>query len=206
MANSNLNISHKYKIIFLAHPRTASGAIYDALDKYLEFENKQMSHDMRIPRKYKNYHIISSLRNPYSRFVSAWKWSQLHDTTHMWEYQKSVREFVNQEPSNFGRYLKYIHGDIPKRMQTILSSQSKYLDNCKVPRVDRYIRFEHLEEDLQKLLDDFKIEVEIVLPEGIHRSSYSRSWKLEYTPFFANLVYNIWKEDFVRFGFSKDLD
>mgnify|MGYP003340079440 CR=1 FL=1 len=107
-----MNVSHKHKVIWLAPEKTATKIISQILSDYdfiFEPDNKDFknvyndsqfycSNESIIKKKYKNYKIILSIRNPYDRIVSLFlthgisnkiaitKDNKIHLKPYLWDF------------------------------------------------------------------------------------------------------------------------
>jgi len=134
-----MNISEKYKTIWIAPERTGSRKIAEIFT-YYDFKseglpvfnhNNGYSHNHRchIDEKYKDYDVIVGLRNPYGKTYSLFK--NLYGKSK----DKSKKEFK-----------KYLREELPKK-QTLKMVTSPTLNT--IPKY--IIRLEHMEEDLLKI-------------------------------------------------------
>jgi hypothetical protein len=95
-----MNYSDKHKIVVLTPPRQATrtlGSIFQKLGVVNDFEHA-FTHRLGIPSDKEDYTIISSIRNPYNRYLSIYKWQSiftlenLHETAigHLRDYQTLI--------------------------------------------------------------------------------------------------------------------
>ena len=74
-------ISHKHKCIFLHIPKAAGTSIERFLrgtDPEIPEKTPRQRGFSRFLNDHPDYYVFSFVRNPYDRFVSAWKWGELH--------------------------------------------------------------------------------------------------------------------------------
>ena len=143
-------VSHDHRCVFVRNPKAASRSISYWLMKEHGFEVFEDSscywdkrHSNRIPIAWRGYDVIASVRNPYDRLVSAWSHASKQPWCHWWDHMLSRNEW---EFSKFARWNAdpCAHPSELPRFPT----QVGFLCQLDV----RYlIRFENLEEDLQKL-------------------------------------------------------
>lgn len=93
-----MNYSDKYKYIILTPPRMGTRALSHPFGKIgftNDIENSSaFTHRLEIPEGKEDYKIISTIRNPYKRYLSVYRWQSifepdnLHETSvaHMDDY------------------------------------------------------------------------------------------------------------------------
>lgn len=88
-------VSHSSKFIFIRTPKTASQSISELLMKYYGGVCNQQYHDTTIKKPYTSYFIFTSVRNPYSRTVSLYRFirAKPFHRVHQVAMKKSFYEF-----------------------------------------------------------------------------------------------------------------
>lgn len=137
-------ICHSKKFVFLAVPKTGTRSIYHLLKNKFNCSQKR-DHTINIPSRCKNYYKFMTVRNPYSRLVSAW-WSTVKRPkmlkTDRYHWIKKANGNTDFE-SILKAYIKY--GDTYLLNHAI--KQSAYFN----VGVDKVLRFEYLEKDFNTL-------------------------------------------------------
>ncbi len=87
-------ICEEKKFIFIRNPKTASRSTSQFFLSNFRCLETNKYHAIKIPQEYKNFIIYITIRNPYSRAVSAWR--------HIVDYRKKHQ---NNENLEFLRYL-----------------------------------------------------------------------------------------------------
>ena len=187
-------ISHKHKFILITPPKTASTSITKSLINIIEvsriFKNPQKDcfdfHESKIKKKAKHkrlseyskeyintYKLYGTLRNPYERMVSWWKWRSK---------KRSFEWFVkNFSTSNKNH----------KACLDFFCSQYK--------NIESYIRFEDLEGDYIKFCKD--VGLTNCPLQNMNRTQHS-SYKKYYNEETFNKVSKIWKKDIDYFDYK----
>ena len=136
--------------------------------------------------EYDNLYKFSVVRNPYDRLVSAYHFI-------------SKNKYVPQKIKNmsFDEFVKATlpMSDIERRylFDGHLEPQIKYIDEDNI----KIFKFEKLKSCFTSLNKKFG-----PLVFEHHLKSDRRPWKKYYTPELKELVYNFYKEDFDRFGYT----
>ena len=175
-----MNYSDKYKFIVLTPPRQATrslSGIFQKLDTKNDFESS-FTHKLEIPDGKEDYTIISSIRNPYKRYLSIYRWQSifslenLHETTmnHMHSYD------------------------------TLMEIDKQY-------GVDYWVDTENITEDLLKIpfvSDNMELIKEPF--KTLSSNGYQKEGKLEgvITQEIADEIYERCKIIFDKFGYKKD--
>lgn len=124
-----MNVSEQNKAVFWLLPRTGSRSISSVIS-HMGFVNLQAgvpleeahSHAIGLPNGCENYHITSTVRNPYSWVLSYW---------HLWGDGHTFEDFV-ENCDVLGPY--------------------RLLESIKAIREpDVWVRYEHMEQDLLKV-------------------------------------------------------
>lgn len=186
-----MNISEKYKTIWIAPERTGSRKVAEILAFY-EFKNdgKRVfdhvnkyahSHTSYVDEHYNEYSLIVNLRNPYSRVVSIFK--NFYDAGKI------------KTPDVFKKYLRE---DLSKgnTLQVVLNPTLR-----KKP--DFIIRLEHMEEDILKIpficdvLSAKQLNLMTQHGKGIDE------WESFYDQESKDIVYSYCRDQFIYGGYSK---
>ena len=174
-------VNHKYKFIFIKSFKTAGTSLEIALSKFcnkndiitsiveedeiirkkLDFLGPRNNEDfqehisaLEIKKKLKkdifnNYFKFVTIRNPYEQIKSAFYWHN--------ESKKKEKKFFifKKRPKNFDNFFKI------KGRHIFEDEFNRYTENGKV-LVDFFIRYENLENDLNKITNILK------LPESLY--------------------------------------
>ena len=133
------------------------------------------------------------VRNPYSRFLSFWK--EFHKKGHSsWNSEiynyKNFRDFC----LNFKNTQFYKDSEIHFRTQTSLMSK----DDCIC--MDKIYKFENFEDEINSL----KVKLELKSENSYHfRNTGSGDFIKFYDNEMLDIVYEIYKEDFINFDYKK---
>lgn len=193
-------VSHDYKIVFIAIPKTGTRSILHYMEEYLNghmYEN----HKTTVPREFRNYFTFCVVRNPYSRIVSHW-----YSGSQRGEHCKKYRfaEVLGKDSPSLDLYLDYLLNkeSYEDRLRWPFEvRQVDYLHN----RIDAMLRFETIEEDFASL--PF---VRQGTSLGFHNPTVS-TWKSNPIPRYHWTVYmtdsvvekinTYFAEDFSRLGY-----
>jgi len=138
---------------------------------------------MDVPAECRDYFIFATVRNPYWRLLSHYRHRHKHysDTVGTWTFSDYVQVAVERRFSQFG-----LNNDEP----CVLYPRHYY--------VTHFLRVEDLETEWFRLpfLEDNPIALPI-LNQSQHQCG-------EYTVELADLVYEFYKEDFVRFDYERE--
>ena len=141
-------------------------------------------------KKHKNDYIIASIRNPYALMVSRWKY---HDQ--FFPDQYSFEEWIHE-----------YHGENLMRFVECCFENG----NCTKPMiVDYFIRLEHIEQDINYLIDEGILQTGCS-KENIHQLCREKHNTTEHGHFsgyysqeLKDVVYNSSKPIFDMFGYKR---
>ena len=181
-----ISYNYKYKALWFRTYKVASRTIDDMLKTNCEDGSYIYGSDMAyLPNMFKDYFKFSFVRNPESRFISAWKDKVLrqnyfHFSNKEYEKMKDLNYFIN--------WVKTL--DI-ENCDEHLRSQLALVD---VDNMDFIGKFENFEEDFQFVLDrlnikNYKMEF---LNQGIKK-------EFELTDVQREEIHKIYKKDFEHF-------
>ena len=186
-----MNVSEKYKSVWIAPERTGSRKVAEILSYYdfrsdgkLVFDHyNEYSHNHKsfIDDKYLDYSLIVGLRNPYGKTYSIFR-----------------NFFNNTQSKGKDQFKKYLIENLPKgdRMEEvqnpILSRQPDYL-----------IRLEHMREDLSKIPFIFDILTENQLDLMTQHGKEIEDFEVYYDQESKDIVYEYCKHLFILGGYEK---
>jgi hypothetical protein len=210
-------ISHKYKFIFLHIPKVAGTSIERFLREI----------DPEIPQKvlrkrgfshflndYLDYYVFSFARNPYDRFVSAWKWGELK-----FSKEGELPFYKKERPVSFEEYV-LLTTDLEHRKdnQNLWSEYDEYhtlpqfeffphlngghyfTDKISSAFACDFIgRFENLHEDFNTVCSNIDIK-QFKLPHAYNSKTFKQAF--DWTNELKEKVYNYYKKDFQLFNYS----
>ena len=181
------NISEKYKSVWLAPSRTGSRCIAEILTHYdFKYEGKPVSifgkenytHISPNLEDYRNYKIICSARNPYSRLLSHF------------------RHYVPQfEIKNKGNFRKYVENQMWKTNglhHPVMNKEPDYL-----------IRLEHLKEDLVDIPFIWDKLTEKQLDLYLEHGKNIEPWEDFYDQDIKENVYKTFENHFIFWKYEK---
>lgn len=186
--------------VFIHNPKTGGRAIRDTIwpDRTGPFQGY-------IPAEYYNKFKFAFVRNPYDRFISAWKYC-IYNTKYKTSLLDIPNFFLNivEKNSNLyfwdwavydnfkGYYISFaVHHASPQSDPFYMIGEADFVG-----------RFENLQEDFNKVCDIISIK-RVELP---HLEKY-KTKHLHYSEYFKDKefterVTEFYKEDFERFGYD----
>jgi hypothetical protein len=197
-------VCHEKKCIFIHIPKTGGTSIEQFIRDYEQNNllffgvrnNRSLHHLMAyelklmIPYVYKRYYKFSIVRNPYDRLLSEYYWNPSHNLGY--KYGKSKKHFLENVSKivKKKRYFDNIYNDhfIPQFL--FLYNKNKLL-------VDQLFKYEDLKWVsfyLKKKLN-IKREFPYLNKSNIKKEDWNEEEK--------ELIYNLYKNDFVYFGYNK---
>jgi len=193
-------ISDKYKIIFIAIPKTGTRTIYNVLETHFQ-GYLYNDHELIIPWKYRRYKSFIIQRNPYDRACSMY-WSLCKRIGDKYGYIEKLEEntFVNFLKLLRNKY--YLTDNI--RGSHCYPQSLFHTKN----RIDNIISFENLENEFNQL--DF-VHERILLPQMNPTVIYNTQQNLEARPPSSELlnsesiqlINEIYKDDFDLLPYDK---
>lgn len=189
--------SEELKVFWFTPKRTASRSCATICDffKFTEINNHRPPNKKQFP----NYHFVCNVRNPYSRMLSLYDLVNFNKTKVPNQFKEWAMAKLREEVEipNFTE-------DIQSNLSRIFEQQGMY--------PNQYVRFENLEEDLNKLefFKNGKNEVlDMIIKSNIRRNVYrskffTSPWQNYYDEELANYVYSFLEKDFLLFGYDKN--
>lgn len=191
-----VNVNKQYEFIWIGPERVGSRTTakiftfcgFSCRGKQLSFGNAlNYTHNSEIPEEFKDYKIICSGRNPYSRTLSLYKnFIYKHENMTFKEY---VFGLTRGKPSdNFkdgdSKYRLFINPVLEKQPDYVVRLENFYEDIKKLPFI-----FNHLTEKQLEMLCDHGKEID--------------EWESHYDQEMKDLVYQHLKHHFDMWGYEK---
>lgn len=213
-----MRISHKYKFVFLAFPRTGSTTVRKVLDQYADIKSVHVS---QTSRRFPFYHHISAyelkkvferrgwrwqeynrfcvVRNPYDRVVSLYHHhKKLRDRApnekHLYE---RVRDRLVPTPS-FRDYVLRLN----PRTRLAAPFQKFIGDEAGDPLVDDIMIFEKLDSMLPRYLQSIGVRVGAGDIPHLNASTNRGNYRAYYDEATRRRVHDVYCATIKRFGYS----
>lgn len=197
------------KFGFLHIPRTAGGSIVNELVKtdWVVLGHDETSEhylhikDYRVYNEKDNTYVITTIRNPYDRLVSAYFYlmaggdnskDQLDKEIYLSSF-KSFEEFV----------LKGLHWFRRKKMlkQIHFRPQNYWMiDKSRKVLVDKIFNFENLDELFEFIAKNSQIKVEEIMHVHASKRTHFEDY---YSKKMKKIVYNTYRSDFKLFNYKE---
>ncbi len=175
----DLNVCHAHRFVLWALPRTAARYVWSALSQYGSMAG--LTHAVGVPHGCEDYDIICTVRNPYTRLLSGWKWmNQIHGGAH--------------HPGDFPRFVRETAPGYVRPITEILGT--------KVGKITHLLHVENLHADLRALPC---IPESATLPPNVFQSEYDRPWQEYYTTDALKRTRIIYEADFREFEYTTHL-
>lgn len=179
-------VSHKLKIAFVHVPKTAGSSIIAAIRSVdLDAAYEGYKHAHFKPGTYEGFWRFAVVRHPADRLYSfyrslkGWPWEKIEEGE-PWREVKLARTLP------FEQWLDYI-----RPSSRTWAPQARFVDG-----VDNVLRYENLDIEWLKVLEQFPFPVELprfhvsqVPPERMTRAARQR-------------VFTIYREDYAAFGYE----
>ena len=198
-------IFHKHQLVFVAIPKTATTSVWwllknrtdgwaghqhiSMLDLYKENDKDLVDF----------YHSLTIVRNPYTRFVSAYK--------HM---KKNNSLCGNSTPLEM---LKYLYGKMQESENKILERhsvddvwvpQNQWCCIHKIPVVDRIMRYESLESEWKDFVEFQNNRITISnISDQLPHHNVGDDTDIMIDEAEKKYIQKIYRNDFEIFGYSK---
>lgn len=190
-------------ILFIHIPKTGGMAIKNS--KFYKDKVYAYTHQGSLTQDYKNHNfteIFTIVRNPYSRLVSAFfflKKGGMHN------YNDLISQKLLEPYDTFDSFVKHLKKE-PEFIHKFIHLEPQvdfiYDDNTGL-LVDDVLYTESLEEDYFILCDKYSDNCGELLEENTSKHSDYTSY---YTKELQDIVYNLYKDDFVKLGYSYNLN
>lgn len=209
-------VSRKYHLVYVCPPKTGSNSLSKILlgqpyEGRLWDERYAHHNTLWVPDLAEYFYFIS-VRNPYERMFSFWKFALHHAATKgtqpyghkVWrryfprpvKHPVSFEQFVLNGPQSRKQWVRKKWN----RLIRTVWSCGWHVKQLQKP-IDAVVRLETLASDLQQIpfLHD------IVVPHTNIGPKKQRPWQAFYTPELVQAVQALWPDDFEQFGYSRDL-
>lgn len=193
-------IFNKHKIVFVAIPKTASTSISFLLgsDVDIVYGSDHYSlkdiYDFNSTLKNESYEVVTCVRNPYDRFVSAYEHMKRNDNLFgCFDIIGKVNDLKYKVENNPRTNGWDEHVD-----DQVWMSQSYWVSNNSGYKIDTILRFESLESDINNL-----IKRHPTIENELQERNIGEYTPYELTQDEKDAIYDLYQEDFELFGYSK---
>lgn len=178
-----MNYIHSQKLIYWGLPRTGSRYVFGCLGTAYDLKpHTSHTHKTCLDPEYSDYSIVCSVRNPYSRVLSAWKW---------------LTELDHLPDSCAASFPDFVRRFVPNVVLPLTLELEDRMD-----KVNYVVRIEDCEVDLKKL-PNFPQDFDF--PPNRFKSTYRLSPKEYYAdPATVARIWDTYREDFESFGYGQD--
>ena len=188
-------VSRQHRFVFVSAPRCGTNMMYRALIEYFGGQRRALGIGLHpsilipsLKAEFASYLTWAIVRDPYRRMVSNWSWSRGSEIAQQFDGGKDFVGFAEWiATASEAEYAAY--GRMPFENLT---------DRYRPMAVQRFVRMEHLQEDLARLPFWRRVP--------LHRLNASppleRSWDDYITPDAARAIEHWARPDFERFGYS----
>lgn len=219
-------ISHKYKFIYTLAPRTASTATADHLLKKLSSQWILSDHlldegkNIKVDKKHctfsnlieheiiqkdvvKKYLTFVTVRNPFESLYSAWYKKKYTYT----ELLKDTNSFVYKKP-DFLKDMVYIKNHdfsdwVVKNYEKLAQDDiARHINGTYLNYADRVLRFEYLNEDFEKLMQDYNIPYPGKIPVINITEGKPSDYRKFYTTKAREIIQKTYSLDLEKFSYD----
>ena len=210
-------IIDKYKLIFIHIPKTAGTSIEKTLIDYkfkikgdlknwygninnYELDHSTIKYLINNCKSYnKKYIKFCVVRNPYERLVSEYHFCKRYNSRFIKE-TKTFKKFVYYLRDNFNYVLENEEKNHFLISHYLPQYKFTHIENkCKI---DLILRYENLETDWNKLCKIINKDIKLLKID-----KYSSKKKYNYLDYYdynlKNIVYKLYKDDFLIFNYKK---
>ena len=203
---NNSEIFEKYKILnnnlyFIHIPKNA-GTYF--CKYFLENKNKEPGHSKIIDYP-SNLHnrTVAIVRNPYDRMVSIYTYSKIGNKGHYYKPNIKHEHYSFSKNNNFDKFVTSLYKKNIKHDIHSVKQSDYIIINNKCP-CKYVLRLENLERDLKDKLGFKNIKN---IKNKKENQSNTINWKKYYTnDTTKKMVYEMYKDDFINFNYSKNIN
>lgn len=215
-----MRISHKYKFVFLAVPRTGSTTVRKILDDYSDVKSLHIS---KVTDMYPYYHHIPAgklkkifadkgwdwgsyrkfcvVRNPYDRVVSLY-----HHNHKMIENKEKRKRplkyfFLKRIGVTYQTFYEYVNK--LNTLNGLATSLENFIsDEDGNVLVEDVLMFENLKSDLSRYLNNLGIQIKREDVPHLNSSSRRKNYKNYYDEETRQIIKRLYAYEIERFGYS----
>lgn len=190
-------IYHKKKCIQIHVPKCAGSSIAKSIFGNHKGGNHASAlwYKANFPEEYFNYYIFSTVRNPWSRLVSAWSYVQQDDippNNKRWgelmrqfgDFETFVKEWLTEE--NCYRFHHF-------------TPQSAYLcDDMGIISIDYVGRVETIANDFERICSNIGVKCDLQTVNARREDDY----RYYYSDLTAEIVGKVYQQDAKLFGYT----
>ena len=186
--------------------------MYQFLEEHFDGQRYGHWHENIPPHYTFDYFKFATIRNPYTRFASAWYYVSDPSSQYIEIYERLMGhsmeilyflEWLNEEKENL--YYMRDDQDRPYQLSTILMPQYLNVEQRLAGvKIDRFIKLENILEEVN-MLPFVNRHVHSLPHLHIGDGSTYKKWNELKTPTILQLVNQIFDKDFDMFGYTKEL-
>ncbi len=201
----SINISDKYKCIFIHIPRVTGTSIKEALELQGRGHLPWQYYYLVYPEQWNSYIKFSVVRNPWDRVVSAYNYARMKKNYWHDNINKSMPH-PDYELLHNKRFAECC--EILKNNRNLLKHESWYPqhfwiskqeDDDNILMVDHVLKFENLENDFAHLCENLKIKnINLSRVNPSEHGHYRQYYDLET----EEIVRNVYSEDIKLFKYE----
>ena len=208
-----MNIIHSEKLIWILAERTGTRAIGQLLnfwDVEVRFQgypeilpknyndgefSQQYRHDWYGDWEVPDYPFVITMRNPYSRILSYYKSLHLKLDCQGEECQYTFSEFLDKVLIGQNRYTSLQHEKLFKErdVKHVVKLESMKIDLMNIPMIEKKFK------ESQEFRDTWK---RVISDNKFTKESEDNDSKI--TESDAEIIYDVFQDQFNMFGYSKD--
>lgn len=198
-------VSYDFRIVYLSPPRTGSNSVASQLVQppfsAVVVTNDETPHDVVWNSKYDNYTTFITVRHPYVRAVSLWRFTCYHAICKPTDrLTRSWRRVYAEGLPSFEGFLRF-----PFLQRAFYEAWrcSWHLERIAKP-VDHIVYQERLQQDLAKIPKLKDVKLPHINGGPVNRYTWDHFY--EQAPACLELVQTLWGDDFERFGYESDFE
>lgn len=221
-------IDYKRKFIFLHIPKCAGTSIGNFFINEFQYKNDELSlfkdfnyftydshrihFDNLNEEILQNYFVFTIVRHPYTRFVSEYKYNEelnINDFDYycenfhqIWDKKYGKLKDLNWlQSSNINKISDGVYNNIHRISQTdyLKGAHSDLIDKNRF--IDKIIKFENLNEGIQEVFQHLNLKNKKLPHTNSSNIEKFKHKKINLSKKNKEIIYNIYKDDFSKFGY-----